>query len=588
MQVQSNQKSPRSKSIPPRPPGIGKARSLPPGTILERFYASLPPRNRSAYRDVEAYVGWSVNRSSEDFKPDSSDDAAIRTFLLDCHLKGETGHALRRIRSSLQKFYAWLKGVGLIEEDPFEKYNLKSSFITPEQVRDKHDAFSGSEEERELAHLRALNRLSESTNHAVDVQSMLKDSLATLTEVMDLHTAWISLKADSGLIKQPATDPPEHGFLLAAAHNLPPSLEQSDRYYLKRPPACNCQKLMNSGRLKRGINIVECSRLQDAALTGSPTNDLMFHASVPLICSGQTIGVMNVAAKDWQFLSGADLKFMTAGARQIGGALERARLFDQVRAQRTHLANELNMARKVQVSLLPEKLPRIHGYQLAAYWKPAYETSGDYYNVFKLPGGRWGFIVADVSDKGAPAALYMAITHGLIRERVQNLTSPADLLTQVNRALFDLDIKTNFVTSFYGILDPANSSLKYALAGHPQPILRKASGQVETLPGRGIAMGIIPDVKYDEMDISFAPGENLVTFTDGTTDANNPDRETFELSQLKKAVGSAPAYPIAMLEHLKTSLGDWVKGEPNYDDITILVIGRKLLSPSLLKRLKKT
>jgi serine phosphatase RsbU (regulator of sigma subunit) len=404
---------------------------------------------------------------------------------------------------------------------------------------------------------------------------------------MDLHTAWISLKADSELLKQPPGDPPEHGFLLAAAHNLPPSLEQSDRYYLKRAPACNCQKLMNSGRLKRGINIVECSRLQEAALTGSPSNDLMFHASVPVICSGQTIGVMNVAAKDWRFLSGSDLKFMTAGARQIGGALERASLYDQVHAQRTHLENELNMARKVQVSLLPERLPRIRGYDLAAYWKPAYETSGDYYNVYKLPGGRWGFIVADVSDKGASAALYMAITHGLIRERVENVTSPADLLTQVNRALFDLDIKTNFVTSFYGILDPANSSLKYALAGHPPPILRKASGNVESLPGRGIALGIIPDVQYDEMEISLAPGESLVTFTDGMTDANNPARETFELSQLKKAVGSAPTPPGELLEHLKTALGDWIKEAPNYDDITILVIGRKSKSPSLLKRAKK-
>ena len=90
-------------------------------------------------------------------------------------------------------------------------------------------------------------------------------------------------------------------------------------------------------------------------------NDLMFHASVPIICNGQTIGVMNVAAKEWQFLSASDLQFMTAGARQIGGALERARLYDQVQTQQTHLANELNMARKVQVSLLPDKLPRIRG-----------------------------------------------------------------------------------------------------------------------------------------------------------------------------------------------------------------------------------
>jgi serine phosphatase RsbU (regulator of sigma subunit) len=587
MELQSTWKSPESKPGNFRTREKRKTQPFMQEVVLERFVSSLPSRKKAISQDVKEYIDWGGVHGGDGFKPDSSDDAAIRTYLLDRHLKGEAESALDRIRSSLEKFYAWLKLNGLVEENPFEKYNLKSPFISKKQLRVKHDAFAGSSVERELAQLRALNRLAESTNRVPDVQSMLNDSLVTLLEVMDLNTAWISLKVDAGFLKKSPGEPPAHGFALAAAHNLPPSLEQSNRYYLTRPPACNCQKLLNAGRLKRGINIVECSRLQEAASTGSATNDLMFHASVPINCNGQIIGVMNVAAKEWQFLSASDLQFMTAGARQIGGALERAHLYDQVQTQQTHLANELNMARKVQISLLPDKLPRIRGYGLAAYWKPAYETSGDYYNVCKLPGGRWGFIVADVSDKGAPAALYMAIAHGLIRERVEYETSPAALLTKVNRALFDLDIKTNFVTSFYGILDPSNSRLKYAIAGHPPPLLRKASGQVETLAGKGIAMGIIQDVQYEEMGISLAPGESLVTFTDGLTDANNSRRETFELSQLKKAVGSAPASPNALMNHLKNTLGDWVKEEPNYDDITILVIGRKLQSPSNHNRSEK-
>ena len=580
MELQSIAKLPGTKSGNFRTIRKRKAQGFMQAEVLERFAASLPSRKTATYHDVKEYIKWGGDQGGDGFKPDSSDDASIRTYLLDCHLHGETDQALDRIRSSLEKFYAWLKVNELITENPFEKYNLTSPFITQKQLRFKHDAFTGSTGERELAQLRALNRLAESTNRAPDVQSMLGGSLETLLEVMDLQTAWISLKAEAGFLKKPSGEPPVHGFILAAANNLPPSLEQSDRYYLARPPACNCQKLLNSGRLKRGVNIVECSRLQEAASTGSSTNGLMFHASVPIICSGQTIGVMNVAAKEWQFLSASDLQFMTAGARQIGGALERARLYDQVQALQTHQANELNMARKVQVSLLPGKLPVIPGYDLAAFWKPAYEMSGDYYNVFKLPGGRWGFIVADVSDKGAPAALYMALAHGLIRERAKYETSPAVMLSQLNRALVELDIKTNFVTSFYGVLDPANSIIKYALAGHPPPLLRKASGQVETLAGKGVALGIIPDAQYEEMDISLASGESLVIFTDGMTDANNPRRETFELSRLKKAVRSAPTSPGALLEHLKNSLGDWVKEEPTYDDITILVIGRKLQSLS--------
>ena len=548
--------------------------------FLEPFAASLPSRDTDLYQDVEEYLQWQADRPGQadqaggGFKPDASDDVAIRTYLLEQRVGGARTPVLNRIRSSLEYFYSWLEINGFVLENPFKKYNLKWPFITQKHIRAKHDAFTGSSDERELSHLRALNRLAESTNRALDTQSMLNGALETLLEVMDLKTAWISLKADAGFVVQPDRDPPAHGYLLAAAHNLPPSLEQSDQYYLRRPPVCNCQKLLNSGKLKHGVNIVECSRLQEFAVTNRDTYSLMFHASVPIISGGQAIGVMNVAAQDWQFLSSSDLKFMTDGAKQIGASLERAHMYDLFQIQHAHLTQELNMARKVQVSLLPEKLPKITGYDLAAFWKPAFETSGDYYNIFKLPGGRWGFIVADVSDKGAAAALYMALTHGLIRERVENESSPAELLRQVNRALYYLDIQTNFVTSFYGILDPVMSSFKYALAGHPPPLLRKDSGQVETLPGKGIAMGITPNAQYKDMELVLAPGDSLISFTDGITDANNSLSEYFELTQLKQAISSAPAQAPALLDHLKMTLGDWIKEAPNFDDITLLVIGK--------------
>jgi serine phosphatase RsbU (regulator of sigma subunit) len=543
--------------------------------ILERFATSINSRQTTVFQDVKEYIQWETDHGGDGFKPDASDDVDIRTYLLDCQIQGTAHTTLTRIRSSLEYFYTWLKANSLIAENPFEKFDLKWPSITQEYARLRHEAFPGPPGESEIARLRALNRLAESTNRASDVQSMLNGTLETLLGVMTLNTAWISLKYDSGFVNQTTGQPPVHGFVLAAAHNLPPSLEQSDRHYLRRPPACNCQKLLNAGRLKRGVNIVECSRLQEAAKTGRENNDLMFHASVPIISNDQAIGIMNFAAKEWQLLSASDLQFLTAGARQVGSALERARLYDQIRVQHSHLTHELDMARKVQVSLMPDKLPRIRGYGLAALWKPAYEMSGDYYNIYKLPGGRWGFIVADVCDKGAPAALYMALTHGLIRERVENETSPAALLTQVNQALYELDIKTNFVTSFYAILDPANGSLKYALAGHPPPLLRKASGRVKVLAGKGVALGIFPEAQYEDMDLSLAPGESLVAFTDGLTDANNLLRESFELAHLKKAVGSAPAPAKALLKHLQTAIVDWVKKAPNYDDITLLVISRK-------------
>jgi serine phosphatase RsbU (regulator of sigma subunit) len=543
--------------------------------FLEHFATSINPKDKAILQDVLDFIQWETNQGENSFHPQASDDVAIRTYLLDCRIRGSNPLIMRRIASSLEQFYTWLKANEWVVESPFDKFNLKSQFFGLKHIWPKHDAFQGLPDEREIARLRALNRLAESTNLAPDVQSLLDVTLETMLGVMTLNTAWISLKADNGILRPPAGPPPPHGCFLAAARNLPPSLEKSNRHYLTRPPECHCQQLLRTGQLKRGVNVVECSRLRDAMEGEKNKGGLMFHASVPITISKHTIGVMNFAADDWQLLSASDLQFLTAGARQLGSALERAHLYDLIRIEHSRVEQELDMARKMQVSLFPDELPEIAGYSLAALWQPAHETSGDYYNVFKLPGGRWGFIVADVCGKGAPAALRMAMAHGLIRDRVENESSPAALLTQVNQALCKQDMDMQFVTSFYAVLDPVNASLKYAIAGHPPPFLRKASGQVEKLAGKGIAMGVNLEAIYEDISLDLAPGDSLVAFTDGVTDANSPSNESYDMVQLRRAIGLAPAHPEALLEHLQSTLVDWVKESPNYDDITLLAIGRK-------------
>jgi len=543
--------------------------------FLEHFSASTSQKDKAILQDVLDYIKWETNQGEYLFSPQASDDVAIRTYLLDCHIRGCNRLVIHRIASSLEHFYSWLKANGWMVESPFEKFSLKRQYFGLKHIWPKHDAFQGLPDEREIARLRALNRLAESTNLVPDVHSLLDVTLETMLGVMTLNTAWISIKSDNGILGQAADPPPAHGFVLAATRNLPPSLEKSNRYYLTRPPECHCQQLLRTGQLKRGVNVVECSRLQDAMEGEKNKGGLMFHASVPISLDKQTIGMMNFAAEDWQLLSASDLQFLTACAKQLGSALERAHLYDLLRIEHGRLEQELDMARKMQVSLFPDVLPEITGYSLAAFWQPAHETSGDYYNVFKLPDGHWGFIVADVCGKGAPAALRMAMAHGLIRERVENEPSPAALLTQVNQALCKQDMDMQFVTSFYAVLDPVNASFKYAIAGHPPPFLRKASGQVEKLAGRGIAMGVSLEAIYEDISLDLAPGDSLVAFTDGVTDANSPTNKSYEMEQLKTAIGSAPAHAVALLDHLLSTLVDWVKEAPNYDDITLLAIGRE-------------
>jgi serine phosphatase RsbU (regulator of sigma subunit) len=542
--------------------------------LIEQFAASVGPKDEAVLQDVKDFIQWQTSHGEEKFYPLVNDDVAIRTYLLDCRVRGISRPILKRIDSSLERFYAWLKTNDLIQESPFEIYNLKRPFLAVKELLPRHEAFSGRPDEREIARLRALNRLAESHNQALDVRSMLNGFLETMLAAMSLNTAWISLKVDSGLF-DPPDPPPEHGFVLAAAHNLPPGLAKNDRFYLRRPPECHCQQLLGTGQLRRGVNMVECSRLQDAIEARENNAGLMFHASVPIALNNKLIGVMNFAAEDYQLLSASDLQFLTAGARQLGVALERAHWYDLLKKDQERLEQELDLARKVQISLFPRKMPEISGYNLAAYWQPAHETSGDYYNVFKLPGGLWGFIIADVAGKGAPAALCMAMAHSLIRERVESETSPAALLTYVNRALYNQNLDMHFITSFYAILNPEKAILKYAIAGHPPPFLRKASGQVKKLAGRGIALGISLEAQFQDKSLTMSPGDTLVAFTDGITDANSPSHETYDMAHLRKTIGSAPAQAEALLNHLRSNLNDWVKQTPNYDDITLLAIGRE-------------
>jgi sigma-B regulation protein RsbU (phosphoserine phosphatase) len=195
--------------------------------------------------------------------------------------------------------------------------------------------------------------------------------------------------------------------------------------------------------------------------------------------------------------------------------------------------------------------------------------------VYKLPDRRWGLVVADVSGKGASSALFMAMTYSLIRERVEKDSSPASVLAEVNQHLHQQLADQSFVTAFYAVLDPARNRLTYANAGHHPPIVRRRSGQLEQLPNGSMALGVLPDTPYTEQSIHLEPGDSLVIYTDGVTDAFNPDDEVFDLPRLKTSVAQEPGSASALLGRLKGDLSTWVGSTPQFDDITVLVLTRQ-------------
>jgi serine phosphatase RsbU (regulator of sigma subunit) len=544
--------------------------------LLGRFALTLAPEDAEILTDVGDYFTWQSSRGI-DFAPSDSDDVDLRTYLLELRVDGIGADqaALSRKVASLKRFYGWAQAEGLIAASLFAKFNFDRPILSREQIQERHAALAGGEE-HEVARLRALNRLTADLNRSADVQTALNTALETLVELMDLQTAWVSLLTSTGLAKRSAGEAPASDFALAAACGLPPGLEQDDRYHLRRSPDCQCQALLRAGRLTQAVNIVECTRLQSAAKAAGDIRGLLFHATVPIICQSRVLGILNVATSEWQLLTASDLQLLSAVGMQIAVTLERARLYELAEAQRARLERELKMARAVQASLLPHRLPDIPGFSLACAWHSAHEVAGDFYDIFPLADGRWGIVIADVSDKGAPAAMYMVLARSLIRANAGQTPSPAATLMQVNRALIEQSSAEMFVTVFYGILDLATRTLVYAIAGHNPPIMRRASAPatIEQLPASGPMIGLFNEVKLIDATLSFAPGDMLVMHTDGLTEASNADAELFGDERLIQIIQAHPATSAQeLLDAVMAQASTFAAGAPQSDDITLLVIG---------------
>jgi serine phosphatase RsbU (regulator of sigma subunit) len=541
--------------------------------ILERFAETLNSEETEILAHVQRFIGWYMGPDQE-FIPSRNDDVAIRTYLMEMKTKGVSVKSQREHMASLRRFYDWAESVGYLRADqPFNEFNIERPILTRDQIRRRQEIFSGSREEREIARLRALNQLAEQLNRSSDMETTLTAALETLLSLMSLQTAWAFLLPSASSPSISVAVSSSDRFALAAASGLPPGLEKKDRYWLKNTELCHCQSVMLNGRLKRAVNVVECTRLQDAARDNGDNQGLLFHATVPIIASSQPLGILNVATQDWQFLTAADLQLLSAVGAQVAVALERARLFDITVAQQRRLERELRLAREVQTSLLPDALPAIPGFSIAADWRSALEMAGDFYDIFRLPDGRWGIVVADVSDKGAAAAMYMAMTRSLIRMSAANYVGPAGALKDVNQQLIEHSTSDMFVTVFYAVLDTELQQITYANAGQNPPLVRRSTDVIEKLMPTGAALGLMDEVAMTESSFRLMSSDSLVIYTDGVTDALNSQGEQYDLARLMEALARAPVSEAALqLAHISSDLALFTGNTPPFDDITFFIL----------------
>lgn len=592
----------------------------------------------------------------------------------------------------------------------------------------------------ERSNLQVLNQIADTLNRAVDVKSALTNVLARLVELIGLETGWIFLVDPNAQSRWAG-----RGYRLLVYHNLPPAMHTDN------PEAwdggCQCQTLCNKGQFHEAYNEVVCSRL---ASTHGNKAGLAVHASVPLHSGERVLGILNVAAPNWDAFTPHTLTLLTLVGSQIGITLERARLYDLLHEQRIHeqmalldfsnqllsrpnlddlmsylveeartllqvdacaillpdtkqenlyfraasgwyttpveygrhlpnnersgpglvmktqraliiedltidervpwmadwllaeqfrghavlplmvegepigiivvntrhprllnenevgflrlLANqaaialqtahlhqedvklhrieeELAIGKQIQLSLLPESCPIVPGWEIEAFYKAARQVGGDFYDFFYLPRttNRLGMVIADVSDKGIPAAIFMALSRTLIRTTALTGRNPAAALMRANDLLLKDSQSDAFLTAFYAILNTKTGRLDWTNAGHNPPLwYESATGTFHEMALPGIILGIFENVTLHESVTHLSPDDFAVFYTDGVTEAMSASGEIFGEARFVETLRRhADETAYQMIRGVIDAVNEFTLNTPQSDDFTLFIVKRK-------------
>ena len=287
---------------------------------------------------------------------------------------------------------------------------------------------------------------------------------------------------------------------------------------------------------------------------------------------------MNLGAYD--FLSKPiDFEDLQATLKRALSEVKAIRAAEQAKQQLQNIQEELSVANKLQQSILPSNFnifPKETGFELSAEMIPAKTVGGDFYDFFQIDESRWGFVIGDVSGKGMPAALFMAISRTLIRAIGRNGVSAGECLKQVNTILSKDNPMMMFVTVFYGIVEVQTGLLEYCNAGHNPPRLRKSDGLVYPVEGvSNAALGIMESLDFKSGMIRISKGDSLILYTDGITEAIDSNQEFFSEDRLDELLEEDAISANQTLKNIILEVRNFAAGTPQSDDITCLIIQRK-------------
>ena len=295
---------------------------------------------------------------------------------------------------------------------------------------------------------------------------------------------------------------------------------------------------------------------------------------VPLKVKGKSIGLVYV---DNRMQAGIftpnDLELLQAVANTAAVAIENAKLH-QLEVQQARIDRELEVARQIQSSLIPLRAPEIHGFDIGARWRSAREVAGDFYDFILRPNGEMAVVIGDVTDKGVPAAFFMALARTTIRASLMTDAPAETCITNANQLICADSSSGMFVTFYYLGLKPGEQTVTTVSAGHNPPImLNAASEELETFPGGSLPLGIEVDQEYKQVSLKVAEGDLILLYTDGVTDAINAKSEFFRISRLSDVLGRCITKNAdEVLEEIEGSVNAFMGDTPQFDDLTMVAV----------------
>ena len=322
-------------------------------------------------------------------------------------------------------------------------------------------------------------------------------------------------------------------------------------------------------------------------LVNSPGDDKRFQGTkwdphiknvicAPLMIRTRIIGVLTAYNNNRapSAFTQEDLRLLSIIASQSAQIIENARLHEE-QQNFARVREELRLAQEIQQSLLPQRQTSVPGYDVAGFSRPAQVVGGDYFDVFPTLDNQFAFCLGDASGKGLPASLFISNVQATLQGQSLGNSSVSICLQRVNQLLYHRTRKGLFVTLFYGVLNPTTNQFSYTNAGHNRPFIKRKQGAIDTLTLGDIAMGFLPEFAFKEDTILLMPGDTLLIYSDGITEARNGQGEFFETERLHDVFSRTESHSAsAIIDMIMKEVSDFTKGAPQSDDMTLLVLKR--------------